>query len=232
MSSEPYRTVVKRVHPHAWRWQLLGATCALAASLAAGVWWGMQIVPPEDVGLEDGSGLRDRLTQLQLQTEADQQTVNQLRNHLTQQAADIAELEQLLAFYRSVVAPEETDAPVILRQPDLNAAAEQGVWRMAVIVHRGADGEAVFKGDLRLEIRGRGPGEPQIRGLSEVDSEIDSSVFPIRFRYLQQVQVVISLPEGFVPETIESVMTLTAPVKHTARRIDRWEDLAKLDLSS
>jgi hypothetical protein len=83
MSSEPYRTVVKRVHPHAWRWQLLGATCALAASLAAGVWWGMQIVPPEDVGLEDGSGLRDRLTQLQLQTEADQQTVNQLRNHLT-----------------------------------------------------------------------------------------------------------------------------------------------------
>ena len=225
MSPEPYRTVVKRVHPHAWRWQLLGATCALAASLAAGVWWGMQIVPPEAVGLEDGSGLRDRLTQLQLQTEADQQTVNQLRNDLSQQATDIADLEALLSLYRSVVAPEETDAAVIMRPPDLQKTAEQNVWRLTLIVHRGVEADAVYRGDLALKIVGQGDAQPDIRLRGEVDSQKTSGVFPLVFRYLQQVQVVISLPEGFVPEAIESVVRLTSPEKKTIRRADRWQEL-------
>ena len=41
----------------------------------------------------------------------------------------------------------------------------------------------------------------------------------------QQVQVVISLPEAFVPETIESVVTLVEPARQTIRRSDVWGDL-------
>jgi hypothetical protein len=59
-----------------------------------------------------------------------------------------------------------------------------------------------------------------------VDSDTQNSVFPLRFRYLQNIQAVISLPEAFVPETIESVVTLTKPVKDTVRRSDPWDSLA------
>ena len=62
-----------------------------------------------------------------------------------------------------------------------------------------------------------------------LDSGEETGVFPLRFRYLQQVQVVISLPEAFVPETIESVVTLVEPVRETVQRSDLWGDLAEAD---
>lgn len=225
MATDSYRTVVKRVHPHAWRWQVLGAVLALAASLAAGVWWGMHIAAPASVTLDDQSALQDRVIQLQLQTEADQQTVKQLRDDLGQQATDIADLEDLLSLYRSVVAPEETDTAAILRPPDLRRTAEPGVWQLTLVVHRGIEADALFRGNLALKIVGQGEFQPDIRLVGEVDSQKTSGVFPLVFRYLRQVQVVISLPEGFVPEAIESVVTLTSPEKHTIRRADRWQEL-------
>ena len=94
-----------------------------------------------------------------------------------------------------------------------------------MVVHRSQDGDAVYRGQFSLIVQGEGLGEPVLSTLTEVDSATTSGVFPLRFRYLQELQVVISLPEGFLPETIESVVTLTGPVRRTLRRSDRWQDL-------
>lgn len=231
MSRHQYRTVVKRVHPHAGRWRALSWLLALSACGAAGVWWGLNMTAPPAVLDDRRALLTDQISQLLLQAEADQQTLNELRNHLIDQAADIAALEDMLAFYRGVLAPEERDTPVVLRDPELVFTGQARRWQFTMVIHRGEAGESVYRGQLGLRIRGQGPGEPTFVSVSEVDSADESSVFPLRFRYLQQLQVVISLPEGFVPETIESVVTLTGPVRKTAQRSDRWQDLVSSSLA-
>jgi len=155
----------------------------------------------------------------------DQQTLSELRDDLQQRAADIAALGDMLAFYRSVLAPEEADVPVVIRPPELVKLGDDSRWRLSMLVHRGEEGETVYRGQLSVVVRGDGPGEPVFSIPSAVDSAIVSGVFPIRFRYLQEFQVVISLPEAFLPEAIESVVTLTGPVRRTLRRSDRWRDL-------
>jgi hypothetical protein len=75
---------------------------------------------------------------------------------------------------------------------------------------------------LRLTVAGKQGGVPHKLELVTVDSGTQTGVFPLRFRYLQKIQAVISLPDAFVPETIESVVTLTQPVKETVRRSDPW----------
>jgi hypothetical protein len=169
--------------------------------------------------------LRDQISQLQLQAEADQQTLNELRDDLRQQAADIGALEDMLAFYRAVLAPEEANVPAVIRPPELVKLGDASRWRLSVVIHRSEEGDAVYRGQLSVIVRGEGPGEPVLSTLGEVDSATTSGVFPLRFRYLQELQVVISLPEAFLPETIESVVTLTGPVRRTLRRSDRWQDL-------
>ena len=231
MSRHQYRTVVKRVHPHAGRWRALSWLLALSACGAAGVWWGLNMTAPPAVLDDRRALLTDQISQLLLQAEADQQTLNELRNHLIDQAADIAALEDMLAFYRGVLAPEEGDTPVVLRDPELVFTGQARRWQFTMVIHRGEGGESVYRGQLGLSIRGQGPGEPTFVSVSKVDSTAESSVFPIRFRYLQQIQVVISLPEGFVPETIESVVTLTGPVRKTTQRNDRWQDLVSSSLA-
>jgi hypothetical protein len=131
----------------------------------------------------------------------------------------------MLAFYRAVLAPEEVDVPAVIRPPELVKLDDTSRWRLSVVIHRSEEGDAVYGGQLSVIVRGEGPGEPVLSTLGEVDSATTSGVFPLRFRYLQELQVVISLPEAFLPETIESVVTLTGPVRRTLRRSDRWQDL-------
>jgi hypothetical protein len=75
-------------------------------------------------------------------------------------------------------------------------------------------------------VAGKLDGVPHALELFTVDSGTQTGVFPLRFRYLQNIQAVISLPDAFVPETIESVVMLTKPVKDTVRRSDPWDSLA------
>jgi hypothetical protein len=225
MSRHQHRTVVKRIHPHAWRWRLLGAIVLLSSCFAAGAWWGQRLASGPAPLTNQSTVLRDQISQLQLQAVADQQTLNELRDDLRQQAADIGALEDMLAFYRAVLAPEEVDVPAVIRPPELVKLDDTSRWRLSVVIHRSEEGDAVYRGQLSVIVRGEGPGEPVLSTLGEVDSATTSGVFPLRFRYLQELQVVISLPEAFLPETIESVVTLTGPVRRTLRRSDRWQDL-------
>ncbi len=225
MSRHQHRTVVKRIHPHAWRWRLLGAIVLLSSCFAAGAWWGQRLASGPVLLTDQSTALRDQISQLQLQAVADQQTLNELRDDLRQQAADIGALEDMLAFYRAVLAPEEVDVPAVIRPPELVKLDDTSRWRLSVVIHRSEEGDAVYRGQLRVIVRGEGPGEPVLSTFGEVDSATTSGVLPLRFRYLQELQVVISLPEAFLPETIESVVTLTGPVRRTLRRSDRWQDL-------
>ena len=232
MSRHQHRTVVKRVHPHAWRWRLLALLSALSLCVAAGLWWGQRLSAPLPLTDDREAALRDQLNQLLLQSEADRQTLAELQHDLSEQAADIAALEDMLAFYRGVLAPEEAEAPVVLRRPGLVYVPESQRWRMTAVVHRGEGGESLYRGQLSLKITGQGSTEPVLILGDEVDSTTASGVFPLRFRYLQQLQVVISLPEAFVPETVESVVTLTEPVRRTVRSSDPWQDLVDASVSS
>ena len=225
MSRHQHRTVVKRIHPHAWRWRLLGAIVLLSSCFAAGAWWGQRLASGPAPLTNQSTVLRDQISQLQLQAVADQQTLNELRDDLRQQAADIGALEDMLAFYRAVLAPEEVDVPAVIRPPELVKLDDTSRWRLSVVIHRSEEGDAVYGGQLSVIVRGEGPGEPVLSTFGEVDSATTSGVLPLRFRYLQELQVVISLPEAFLPETIESVVTLTGPVRRTLRRSDRWQDL-------
>jgi hypothetical protein len=204
---------------------LLITMLVLGISVSAGIWWGQRVSGAPAPLTDQSVALRHQISQLQLQAETDQQTLNELRDDLRQQAADIAALEDMLAFYRAVLAPEEADAPVVIRPPELVKLGDASRWRLSMVVHRSEEGDAIYRGQLSVIVRGEGPGEPVLSTLGEVDSATTSGVFPVGFRYLQELQVVISLPEAFLPETIESVVTLTGPVRRTLRRSDRWQDL-------
>ena len=226
MKHQHHRTIVKREHPHAGRRRLLMLFSVITVVGAIGFWAGQRGVMPAPLTDDGTVALRDQMTQLRQQSEADQQTLNELREFMADQAAELVELRQTLVFYRDVVAPEEGETAVILRQPSMQILAEPRQWQVDTVVHRGEGKDRQYRGELRLTVAGKQDGVPHKLELAAVDSDIKTGVFPLRFRYLQKIQAVISLPDAFVPETIESVATLTQPVKETVRRSDPWSSLA------
>ena len=222
MKHQHHRTIVKREHPHAGRRRLLMLLAVITVVGAIGFLAGQRGVMPAPLTDDGTVALRDQITQLRQQSEVDRQTLNELREFMADQAAELVELRQTLVLYRDVVAPEEGETAVILRQPSLQILAEPRQWQVYTVVHRGEGKDRQYRGELRLTVEGKQDGVLRKLELAAVDSGTQTGVFPLRFRYLQKVQAVISLPDAFVPETIESVVTLTQPVAETVRRSDPW----------
>ena len=220
MKQHQHRTVVKRVHPHEWRCRVSAATGALLAALLVGYLWGAS--RPSDMPFFNSpeERLRDQVAQLQQEREADQQTLQALQATLSDRVTEIAEMREMLALYRGVMLPEETGDLVLSRAPTIDYDPRSQTFSAVALVHRGSGDFSEYRGEMTLILAGNLLGKPHEVNLAALDTDAETSVFPLSFRYLQKVQIAVSLPEGFEPETLVSSVSLKEPRRATSERRD------------
>ena len=220
MKQHQHRTVVKRVHPHEWRWRVSAAAGALLVALLVGYLWGAS--RPSDMPFFNSpeERLRDQVAQLQQEREADQQTLQALQATLSDRVTEIAEMREMLALYRGVMLPEETGDVVLSRAPTIDYDPRSQTFSAVALVHRGSGDFSEYRGEMTLILAGNLLGKPHEVNLAALDTDAETSVFPLSFRYLQKVQIAVSLPEGFEPETLVSSVSLKEPRRATSERRD------------
>jgi len=220
MKQHQHRTVIKRVHPHEWRWRAGAVAGGLLVALLGGYLWGAS--RPSDMPFFNSpeERLRDQVTQLNVEREADQQMQKALRETLSEKVSELSEMREMLALYRGVMLPEETGDLVVSRKPTIEYDPRSETLGAVALVHRGSEDFNEYRGEMTLVLKGVLAGEPHEVNLAMLDSASETSVFPISFRYLQKVQIAVSLPEGFVPETLVSRVSLVYPRRTTTERRD------------
>lgn len=232
MKQHQHRTVVKRVHPHEWRWRVSAATGALLVALLVGYLWGAS--RPSDMPFFNSpeERLRDEVAQLNLEREADQQTLHALQATLSDRVTEIAEMREMLALYRGVMLPEETGDLVLSRAPTIDYDPRSQTFSAVALVHRGSGDFSEYRGEMTLILAGNLLGKPHEVNLAALDTDAETSVFPLSFRYLQKVQIAVSLPEGFEPETLVSAVSLKEPRRTTTERRDPIDGSAVTGLAN
>ncbi len=220
MKRHQHRTVVKRVHPHEWRWRAGAAAGALLVALLIGYLWGAS--RPSDMPFFNSpeERLRDQVTQLKVERDADRQTLNALRDTLSEKVSELSEMREMLALYRGVLLPDEAGDLVVSRAPTMEYDPRNQTLTAVALVHRGSEDFDEYRGEMTLILEGVMAGEPHEVNVAMLDSASETSVFPLSFRYLQKVQTAVSLPEGFLPEAVVSRVTLVAPRRTTTERRD------------
>jgi len=105
MKQHQHRTVIKRVHPHEWRWRAGAVAGGLLVALLGGYLWGAS--RPSDMPFFNSpeERLRDQVTQLNVEREADQQMQKALRETLSEKVSELSEMREMLALYRGVMLP-------------------------------------------------------------------------------------------------------------------------------
>jgi hypothetical protein len=220
MKQHQHRTVIKRVHPHEWRWRVAGAVGALLVAALAGYFWGASRPSNMPFFNSPEERLRDQVAQLNLEREADQQTLQALHSTLSEKVSEISEMREMLALYRGVMLPEDTGDLVVSRAPTIDYDPRSQTLTAVALVHRGSGDFSQYRGEMTLILEGDLSGQLHEVNLAVLDTASETSVFPISFRYLQRVQIAVSLPEGFVPETLVSRVSLTEPRRTMTERRD------------
>ena len=112
--------MVVRVHPHAWRWRAGAAAGALSVTLLLGYLWGASSGSEMPFFDNPEEKLRDQVAQLSVERDADQQALRDLRASLSDQATQLNEMREMLALYRGVMMPDDSEEVVVLRPPRSN----------------------------------------------------------------------------------------------------------------
>ena len=114
-----------------------------------------------------------------------------------------------LAFYQRVVAVDEKEG---LRVQDLQVArgADNGAYTLRLVLAQALRNDRRISGTLELELEGRQDGAPASLALTELTPD-SLARMDFSFRYFQNLQSELRVPEGFVPERVN--VTLNAKGK-------------------
>ncbi|MDT8404121.1 DUF6776 family protein [Sulfuriflexus sp.] len=115
--------------------------------------------------------------------------------------AEILELKEEVAFYRSIVAPRESSRGLRIQRFQIIPAAENDTYRYKLVLTQVIKNNRVTRGKVDIQIEGVQNGKRKTMELADVSIEKQADI-PFRFKYFQRFEGDLILPEGFVPSRV------------------------------
>ncbi|MCA0900469.1 MULTISPECIES: DUF6776 family protein [Microbulbifer] len=146
--------------------------------------------------------LRIRATTAEQSVTIGEQASESVRSELVSKDSQIAELRQEIAFYRGIMAPAEGSEGVSIGRFSISEAGDRR-YQYKLLVQQSAARHQVVTGAVRFTIVGQTDGEARRYALADLSQQVESESIPLRFKYFQNIEGELQLPEGFVPEGVE-----------------------------
>ncbi len=147
--------------------------------------------------------LRQQVANLSMASEVDQMASEEVRGEVIELRQQIASLEADISFYRGLMAPGESNSGLALGDITLRPVGNNGRYRFKFVVQQIATNHQILNGVLNVDLVGRSDGEQVRLPLYQVSSDYDSADIKLRFKYFQNIEGELVLPEGFEAHSLE-----------------------------
>ena len=189
--------------------------------------------------LREVSELRDRnyqtrleLARLQSEQAVDSQALNEARSTIAGLEQRNAALESDLGFYRSIMAPSETEKGFQVDSFRLNPTSEPGVYDYALVVTQVGNNDRFLSGRIRITVSGAFSDASRALALHELADNVEEGGIEYRFRYFQAVNGRLKLPEGFSPTRVRMQVRARSRGENLLDRSWKWSELLAVGQSN
>lgn len=162
-----------------------------------------------------------RVNVLEKGGEVDRKATEGIRQTVKELKAQIATLEEEVAFYKGIMAPSSNDRGLRVSKIDIGALETAGSFRYSIMLTQVADNSSYISGLAAVNFVGVRNGERVILPLRELDNTVTDLGVKFRFRYFQEIAGELTLPEQFVPEQVQVVLQSTGG---KAQRVEQTID--------
>ena len=160
---------------------------------------------------------------LERNSKIEDDTTGQLKKTLTEAQNEALELKKELAFYKSIVAPEQGKPTLVVQTIQLKKDVA-GDYDYKIMVSQQGRNDRFARGTMEVNIEGTNQGAKQVLALTDI-SEDASKPMNFGLKYFQNFTGKLTLPEGFVAE---SMRVKLKPRSKTLDSVDEkfpWDDL-------
>jgi len=215
---EPLRTGQLVIRRHApWRRGLLGGVgLVLGALVLYGMYeWGRYSAGHNQLeavmarrelesrieGLErEKEELRGQIAAVDTTRDVDRQSYADVERTLGELQAQVLRQSEELTFYRGIVAPADGIGGLRIQRLEVLPGGSERHFRLRVVLVQAMRQDAVVAGSVSIDIEGAQDENPTTLSLTELGgAAADSGHLPFSFRYFQNIEQDVMLPEGFAP---------------------------------
>ena len=169
------------------------------------------------------ASLNDRIAELEqevalLEThrEIDREAYREVEGSLIALQAKIQEQQDAIAFYRGIVSPADGKPGLRVQDFRLTRGAAEREFNLRLVLVQAMKHDRKVSGDVALTVEGSEDGETKSYPLTELLPADADKAWPFSFRYFQDFDRQLVLPDGFTPERIH------VEVRSRTRSISRW----------
>jgi hypothetical protein len=146
--------------------------------------------------------LNEQIVMLETAADIEKAAYKDVESSLVDLQAKIQEQQDAIAFYRGIVSPADGNAGLRVQDLKLSRADRERVWKIRLVLVQAMKHDRKVSGDVVLTIAGTEDGEPRAYSYSELLPEDADGGWAFSFRYFQDFDREVILPDGFTPEEV------------------------------
>lgn len=213
---------------------IVAAIAGYATGLSQGGFRSSSVAASNQVLEEELDSLRVKYTEARQQVinlergrAIDGQAMKQARTTIVKLETRIASLKSDLTFYKNIMAPSETSKGLQVDSLTLAPDRQPGVFDFKLVLTQVGNNKSYISGVVAVNVIGLRDEEKEVIALRDLSQDIEDLGVKFRFRYFQDVEGVLALPDGFEPIEIQVVAQAEGRKSSQAERTFDWDDLTE-----
>ncbi len=162
--------------------------------------------------------LKQEVALLETNREVDRESYKEVEDSLSTLQAKIQEQRDAIAFYRGIVSPSDGNSGLRVQDLTLTRGKEEREFNLRLVLVQAMKHDRKVSGDVNLSVAGTQAGVETSYALEQLLPEDADSKWAFSFRYFQNFDRQLVLPDGFTPERI------TVEVRSRTRSISSIEE--------
>lgn len=170
--------------------------------------------------------LRDQVALLETNSKIDAEAYRRVESELNQLQEKILEQQEELGFYEGIVGPSQR-AGLRVQDFELAPAADQSAFRVHMVLAQALRANRRVSGYAELMVQGVADGQMRTLGLSDLAAKgHKNGRLDFSFRYFQNLQANLVLPDGFEPTLVIVKLTPSDKKAEIVEKTYEWANLA------
>ncbi|SFM03285.1 DUF6776 family protein [Marinobacter zhejiangensis] len=170
---------------------------------------------------------RQRVVNLERGHQIDEQALSQARRTIADLEGQIISLKADLTFYRNIMAPSEVSEGLQVDRLTLSRSRGQGRHGFKLVLTQVGDNNSYIDGVVAVNVIGLRGGTKEVIALRDLSEEIVDLGVKFRFRYFQDIEGYLTVPDGFVPVEVQVVAQAQGRKASQAERTFEWAQLTE-----
>jgi hypothetical protein len=170
----------------------------------------------------DNNELRQQLVNMEQSSDLDKQALDNVQQTIVGLRENIAQLEEDVLFYKQIMSPENSETGLVIGQLDLEATDVPATIRYKLELKQQGNNENLISGYANISILGMVNNAEMSYSLSDLSDAVDSTDIRLQFRYFQNIEGSLVLPEEFQPTKVQILAVAEGDNAKTVQKSFGW----------